>query len=212
MKALGARVKLVYNPEPLLFRIGGYAYYSHYRDTQDNIQIQLTPALTLDPAYNPSFGSYTTVNAAYDETVLTGDAEIRVRRLRIIAEFARQTVIYAMPTQVDSQDKLLKGVPFNVNIYDPSHYGFGGYVMAAYEIPFHTAPLDFTRHAVRGIRLRRPVDHGAGQEQRRRSAAGLNVKPSPYVTLKVEVSRLLPENKSIASAATAVMSQIAFSF
>lgn len=211
MKALGARVKLVYNPEPLLFRIGGYAYYSHYRDTQDNIQIQLTPALTLDPAYSPSFGSYTTLNAAYDETVLTGDAEIRIRRLRIIAEFARQTVIYAMPTQVDSQDKLLKGVPFNMTIYDPSHYGLGGYVMAAYEIPFHTKPLDFTVMPYAGYDYVAPSTT-VPVRNNVQIRGGLNVKPSPYVTLKVEVSRLLPENKSIASAATAVMSQIAFSF
>ncbi len=211
MKAIGARVKLVYNPEPLLFRIGGYAYYNHYRDTQDNIQIQLTPALTLDPAYSPSFGSYTTVNSAYDETVITGDAEIRIRRLRIIAEFARQTVIYAMPTQVDSQDKLLKGVPFNTTIYDPSHYGLGGYVMAAYEIPFHTAPLDFTVMPYAGYDYVAPSTT-VPVRNNVQIRGGLNVKPSPYVTLKVEVSRLLPENKSIASAATAVMSQIAFSF
>ncbi|HTB71996.1 MAG TPA: hypothetical protein VK762_02070 [Polyangiaceae bacterium] len=211
MKAIGARVKLVYNPEPLLFRIGGYAYYNHYRDTQDNIQIQLTPALTLDPAYSPSFGSYTTVNSAYDETVITGDAEIRIRRLRIIAEFARQTVIYEMPTQVDSQDKLLKGVPFNTTIYDPSHYGLGGYVMAAYEIPFHTAPLDFTVMPYAGYDYVAPSTT-VPVRNNVQIRGGLNVKPSPYVTLKVEVSRLLPENKSIASAATAVMSQIAFSF
>ncbi len=211
MKALGARVKLVYNPEPLLFRIGGYAYYNHYRDTQDNIQIQLTPALTLDPAYSPSFGSVATQNSAYDETVITGDVEIRVRRLRIIAEFARQTVLYAMPTQVDSQDKLLKGVPFNMAIYDPSHYGLGGYVMAAYEIPFHTAPLDFTVMPYAGYDYVAPSTT-VPVRNNVQIRGGLNVKPSPYVTLKCEVSRLLPENKSVASAATAVMSQIAFSF
>jgi hypothetical protein len=211
MKAVGARVKLVYNPEPLLFRIGGYAYYNHYRDTQDNIQIQLTPALTLDPAYSPSFGSTTTVNSAYDETVITGDAEVRIRHLRIIAEFARQTVVYAMPTQVDSQDKLLKGVPFNVAIYDPSHYGLGGYVMAAYEIPFHTTALDFTVMPYAGYDYVAPSTT-VPVRNNVQIRGGLNVKPSPYVTLKIEASRLLPENRSIASAATAVMSQIAFSF
>ncbi len=211
MKALGARLKIIYNPEPVLFRIGGYAYYNHYRDTQDNIQIQLTPALTLDPAYTPSFGSYNTVSAAYDETVLTADAELRIKRLRIIAEFARQTVIYAQPTQVDSQDKLLKGVPFNQAIFDPSHYGLGGYVMAAYEIPFHTAPLDFTVMPYAGYDYVAPSTT-VPVRNNVQIRGGLNVKPSPYVTLKVEVSRLLPENKSIASAATAVMSQIAFSF
>jgi hypothetical protein len=40
----------------------------------------------------------------------------------------------------------------------------------------------------------------------------LNVKPSPYVTVKLEVSRLVPDNKSIASDATVYMSQLAYSF
>jgi hypothetical protein len=116
-----------------------------------------------------------------------------------------------MPTQVDSQDKLLKGVPFNLTIYDPSHYGLGGYVMAAYEIPFHTAPLDFTVMPYAGYDYVAPSTT-VPVRNNVQIRGGLNVKPSPYVTLKVEVSRLLPENKSIASAATAVMSQIAFSF
>jgi hypothetical protein len=211
MKALGARIKLVYNPEPVLFRIGGYAYYNQYRDTQDNIQIQLTPQQTLDPAYSPSFGSYSTTNAAYNETILTADAELRIRRLRIIAEFARQTVIYQMPTAVDSQDQLLKGVPFNVTIYDPSHYGLGGYVMAAYEIPFHTSLLDFTVMPYAGYDYVAPSTT-VPVRNNTQIRGGLNVKPSPWVTMKLEVSRLLPENKSIASDATAIMSQLAFSF
>ena len=33
MKALGARLKLVYNHDDVYFRIGGYAYYSQYVDT-----------------------------------------------------------------------------------------------------------------------------------------------------------------------------------
>ena len=211
MKAFGARLKIVYNPEPFYFRLGAFAYYSQYRDNQDQIKIQLTPGLTLDPAYSPSFGTYSVTNSAYDETVLTGDAEFRVGRLRIIGEFARQTVIYDAPSAVPDDQKLLKGVPFNVPIVDPSHYAFGGYVMAAYEVPFHTKPIDFSVTPYAGYDYVVPsttVPVRTNTQLR----GGLNVKPSPYATLKLEVSRLLPENTSTASDATVVMAQLAYSF
>lgn len=211
MKAFGARLKFVYNPEPFLFRLGGYAYYSQYRDSQDHVRLQIGQDLTLDPAYSPSFGSYNVTTSSYNETVLTGDAEVRVGRLRVLAEIARQTVIYNLASQVASDDQLLKGVPFNVTIYDPSHYGFGGYVMAAYEVPFHTSLLDFSVMPYAGYDYVVPsttVPVRANTQLR----GGLNVKPSPYVTLKLEVSRLLPQEEAVASKATAVMSQLAFSF
>lgn len=211
MKAVGARLKLVYDAEPLMLRIGGYAYYSHYRDSEDHIRIQLDPSLTLDPAYSPSFGAYSQTTQSYDETVLTADAEIRFHKLRIIGEFARQTVIYDQASQVADDEKLLKGVPFNVTIYDPSHYGLGGYVMAAYEIPIHTRLLDVavTPYAGYDYVVPSTTEPVRANTQIR---GGLNLKPSPWVTLKLEASRLLPENKYVASDATAIMSQIAFSF
>jgi hypothetical protein len=211
MKALGARLKLVYNPDSVLLRIGGYAYYSQYRDTQDEIRIQVTPALTLDPAYVPSFGSYSVTNEAYNETVLTGDAEIRVGHLRLIGEFARQTVIYQAPSEVAADQKLLKGVPFNVTIYDPSHYAYGGYVMGAYEIPFHTRLIDSSVTPYAGYDYVVPSTT-VPTRNNTQIRGGLNVKPSPFVTAKLEISRLIPDDKAIASNATAVMSQLAFSF
>jgi hypothetical protein len=211
MKAFGARLKFVYNPEPFLFRLGGYAYYSHYRDSITHIRIQVGSNLALDPAYNPSFGSYSVDTQSYDETVLTGDAELRYRHLRIIGEFARQTIIYNLANQISDDEKLLKGVPFSQAIYDPSHYGLGGYVMAAYEIPIHTAAVDLSVMPYAGYDYVVP----STTVQTRNNIqirAGLNVKPSPYVTLKLEVSRLLPESHYVASNATGLMSQVAFSF
>ncbi len=211
MKAFGARLKIVYNPEAFLFRIGGYAYYSQYRDTEDEIQVHLTPELTLDPSYSPSLGSTSVTNEAYNETVLTGDAELRVGHLRLIGEFARQTVIYQTPNEVDAQWKLLKGVPFDVNIYDPSHYAYGGYVMAAYEVPIHTSLFDLTVTPYAGYDYVVPSTT-VPTRNNTQFRGGLNVKPSPFVTIKLEASRLLPQSKAVASDATALMSQLAFSF
>jgi hypothetical protein len=211
MKAIGGRLKLVYNPEAFLFRIGGYAYYSQYRDTEDEIKVQLTPALTLDPSYYPSLGSYSVTNTAYNETVLTGDAELRVGRLRVIGEFARQTVIYTVPNEIGSEWQLLKGIPFSLTGYDPSHYAYGGYVMAAYEVPVHTKILDFSVTPYAGYDYVAPST-SVPTRNNTQVRGGLNVKPSPFVTLKLEVSRLIPESRAIASDATAVMSQVAYSF
>ncbi len=211
MKAFGARLKLVYNPEPFLVRIGGYAYYNHYRDTADHVRIQLGQDLKLDPAYGAPFGSYNVTTSSYDETVFTADAEFRYKNLRIIGEFVHQTVIYNTPRRVDDDDKLLKGAPFNVTIYDPSHYAFGGYGMMAYEVPIHTKLIDFKIMPYIGYDYVIPsttIPVRSNTQLR----GGLNVKPSPYVTLKLEVSRLLPENKSVASQGTAVMSQLSYSF
>ena len=211
MKALGARLKFVFNPEPFLIRVGGYAYYSEYRDVQENIFTQLTAAGTIDPSYSPAFGDAETVTESYDETILTADAEVRIGKLRLLGEFARQTVMYTQPFLSGTEDKLLTGVPSTVTTYDPNHYGLGGYAMIAYEIPFSTKLLDFSVTPYAGYDYVVPTtsDPVRNNTQWR---AGLNVKPSPYVTVKAEVARVVPDSSLVASDAWAGISQVAFSF
>jgi hypothetical protein len=211
MKAFGGRLKLVYAPEPFYFRLGGYAYYSEYVDSTESFEVHLTPNLTLDPSYNPSIQSVDNVQASYDETIVTGDAEFRVQRFRLLAEFAHQTVIYTEPNVLGPIDKLLKGVPLSQNVFDTSHYGLGGYVLAAYEIPFHTKLLDFSVTPYVGY------DYVVPSTSTQTTATtqvrgGLNVKPSPYVTVKGEVARIIPTDKDVGSDVTALISQVAFSF
>jgi hypothetical protein len=50
------------------------------------------------------------------------------------------------------------------------------------------------------------------QSQTQQVRGGLNVKPSPYVTMKVELSRIVPEATVLNSAGTAAFGQLAFSF
>ncbi len=209
MKALGARLKLVYSHDSFTFRLGGYAYYSQYTDSTENITVHLTPKLTLDPSYNPSFGSSTTVNGSYDESILTADAEIRWKKLRVLAEYAHSTIIYTSPSTIGAAESLLKA-PLNVNLYDPSHYGYGGYVMAAYEIPFHGAvDLSVTPYVGADFVTPSTTETVRSNHQYR---AGINVKPSPYVTLKLEVARWLPNTAAVGSEAYSIMSQVAYSF
>ena len=211
MKAVGARLKLVYSHDSLYFRLGGYGYYNQYVDTTDGFQVQLTPGLVLDNSVATPIGSSVQTNQSYDETIVTGDAEFRYQRFRLLGEFAHQTVIYNIPTQLGPVSQLLKGVPLNVNAYDPSHYGYGGYVMAAYEIPFQTKLLDFSVTPYAGYDYVIPSTT-VQVESTTQVRGGLNVKPSPYVTLKVEVSRIVPEAKAVNSVGTGVFSQLAFSF
>jgi hypothetical protein len=211
MKAVGARLKLVYTHDAVSFRLGGYAYYNKYVDSTDSFVVHLTPGLVLDNSVASPIGSSVQYNQSYDESIFTGDAEFRLQRFRLLGEFAHQTVLYNIPTQLGTVSQLLKGVPLNVNAYDPSHYGYGGYIMAAYEIPFHTKPLDFSVTPYAGYDYVIPSTT-VQVESTTQIRGGLNVKPSPYVTLKVEVSRIIPEAKAVDSVGTAVFSQIAFSF
>jgi len=209
MKALGARLKVVYSHDDFTFRLGGYAYYSQYMDSTEDITVHLTPQLTLDNSYNPAFGSSTTVNESYDETLLTADAEMRWKKLRVLAEYAHQTVIYTAPEKIGAAESLLKA-PLNVTLYDPSHYAYGGYVMAAYEIPFHGAvDLSVTPYAGFDFVTPSTTETVRNNHQYR---AGINVKPSPYVTLKFEVARWISNTAAVGSNADSIMSQVAYTF
>jgi len=206
MKAFGARLKMVYSHDSFSFRLGGYAYYSQYMNSTENIVVHLTPKLALDPSYNPEFGSSTTVNEAYHESIFTADAEMRWKKLRVLAEYAHQTVIYTAPEQIGTAESLLKA-PYGVTLYDPSHYGYGGYVMAAYEIPIGSVSL--TPYAGADFVVPSTSQTIRNNHQYR---AGLNFKPSPYVTLKVEGARWIADTSALGSNADSIMSQVAFSF
>jgi hypothetical protein len=173
--------------------------------------LRLTPGLTLDHGVTPAFGSTENLAGAYDETVLTGDMEFRWKRLRVFGEAARQSVIYQTAHKVDDDDKLLQGAPLTATIYDASHYGWAAYVLGAYEIPLKTSfanimvtPFGGYDYIVPTTTL--PVKANA------QIRGGLNVQPSPYITLKVEAVRILPKSPAIASEGTAIFSQLAVSF
>jgi hypothetical protein len=83
--------------------------------------------------------------------------------------------------------------------------------MGAYEIPFHTRLIDFSVTPYAGYDYVVPSTT-VPTRNNTQIRGGLNVKPSPFVTAKLEISRLIPDDKAIASNATAVMSQLAFSF
>jgi hypothetical protein len=210
MKALGARLKFVYSHDDLMLRVGGYAYYSQYVNSTEDINVQLSPTLTINGVTNP-FSSSATTSANYDESIFTGDAEVRYKGLRILGEFAHKTVIYNTASQLGATSQLLKGIPANATAYDTSHYGYGGYVMGAYEVPVRTKAFDFSMTPYLGYDYVIPsttVETAATKQVR----GGLNFKPSPYVTLKIEGSRILPQAQAVDSQGTAVFGQVAYSF
>jgi len=210
MKALGARMKFVYSHDDLMVRVGGYAYYSQYVSSTEDINVQLAPNLTINGIASP-FSSGTTTSSSFDESIFTGDAELRFGGLRVLGEFAHKTVIYNNPSQLGATSQLLKGIPANATVYDTSHYGYGGYVMGAYEVPVRTKTFDFSITPYAGYDYVIPstsVQTVATKQFR----GGLNFKPSPYVTLKIEGSRILPQAPAIDSQGTAVFGQVAYSF
>lgn len=211
-KAFGGRLKLVYDDgERFHFRIGAYGYVNQYRDTDSHVFLRLTPSLTIDRGAGAAFGSTEVTNGAYDETVVTGDLEVRWRRFRVFGEVARQSVVYQVAKKIDDDDKVLQGAPLSADLYDASHYGWAFYVLGGYEIPIKTSLLNLTVTPYAGYDRIVPSTV-LPVKSNTQIRAGFNIRPSPYITLKLEGVRLLPESPAVASDGTALMSQLAVAF
>ena len=213
MKGIGARLKIIYNPEPLLIRVGSYSYYSEYRDVAEHTVVQVTADGRPDTAYKPPMGSFPILREASNNVIITADAEVRYKKLRLFGEFVRRTVLFEQPLELTGQEKFLKGiVPSSTVAYAPNRHAYGVYAMVAYEIPVHIGDTDIRVTPYAGYDLIMPSSELSSTITNTQLRAGLNVKPSPFVTVKLEVSRLLPKSPILASEATGVISQVAYSF
>jgi hypothetical protein len=210
-KGLGARLKLAYSTDRITLRLGAYGYTGRYTDSESRVILRLRPDLTVDTANPPVFGSKEIIHESYDERVLTLDALAQIWGAKVFAEYATRKVTYRNAPLVADDDKLLSGVPYDVPLYAAAYLGKALYVVGAYEFE-----LNFVKE---GLKLTPYVgyDHIApnsnistlNMDQYR---GGLNLKPSPWLTAKGEVIRVIPESNLIASRSWVVVGQVAVAF
>ncbi|MGC4068234.1 MAG: hypothetical protein QM784_27015 [Polyangiaceae bacterium] len=210
-KGLGARLKLAYSTDHVTLRLGGYGYTGRYTDSESRVILRLRPDLTVDTENPPVFGSKEIIHESYDERVLTLDALAQTWGAKVFAEYAIRKVTYRHAPLVADDDKLLSGVPYYVPLYAAAYLGKALYVVGAYEFE-----LNFLKE---GLKLTPYVgyDHIApnnnvstlNMDQYR---GGLNLKPSPWLTAKGEVIRVIPESNLIASRSWVVVGQVAVAF
>lgn len=210
-KALGLRVKVVYQQDDLLLRLGGYAYSGRYTDRNEQVNIWLTPALDIDHSQPAAFGSTSTVTNSYRESIGTLDAVAQYKGLKVMGEFAKRKVVFDVAPPMDRQTAWMNDVPFGTTVYSSGYTGLAYYGVLAYELPLG--------ESLGGIKVTPYVgaDHLAPDQTRpyydqNQYRMGLNVKPSPYVTTKLEATRAIPKEEVIASKMWLVTAQAAVAF
>ena len=210
-KALGLRGKLVYSKDDLLLRLGGYGYYGKYTDRDNEANVYLTPALTLDRTQPVPFGGISKVTNSYRETIGTLDAMVQYKGLKVMAEYARRKVVYDVAPLMDPRGGLLFNVPYGTTIHAAGYTGIAYYVLGGYEFDLGDSLSNIKVTPYAGY------DHLAPDQTQPWYNSdiyrfGLNVKPSPYVTAKLEAERHIPMEDVFASKNWTLLAQTAVSF
>ena len=210
-KALGLRLKLVYATDDMSFRVGGYGYQGTYTDSQHREYVQVRPDLTLDTSYPVAVGSTESIQVAYKESILALDALVRLKGFRLFGEYARRRVIFTHAPPFPDDDKLLNGIPYAIPLHVAGFIGTAYYVMGAYEIDASRIleGLKITPYA--GFDEIRP-NGNVITENMKQYRVGLNIKPSPWATMKFEAVRIVPDAEALGSRAWAAISQLAIAF
>ncbi len=207
-KALGLRLKLVYSTDDVTLRIGGYGFTGRYTDQEERDYVQLRPDLTLD---SPAFGANLITTESYNEQTVTLDALVRYKGLKLFGEYARRRVIYSHAPLEGDDDKMLSGVPYNVPLYYASYIGTAYYAVAAYEVNVSSI-LDGAKVTPYIGFDRIEPNNVAPVQNNKQYRFGLNVKPSPWVTTKLEAVREVPEAVAVGSKGWALVAQLAVAF
>jgi hypothetical protein len=210
-KAIGLRAKLVYNSDDLLLRLGGYLYYGRYTDRNEQTNVYLTSAMTLDRSQPVPFGSQSDVTNSYRETVGTLDAMLQYKGFKLMAELAQRKVLYDHAPSMMPESALLNNVPYSLTAYAASYTGIAYYALMGYEFNLgeHLWNTKVTPYV--GADHLSP-DETTPELDMNQFRFGVNVKPSPYVTNKIEAMRVIPKADEMASRLWMVLFQTAVSF
>ena len=210
-KAVGLRAKFIYSTDDLLLRLGGYVYRGRYTDSEQRSTLALTPAMSLDRSQAVPWGSTSKDISSYQETVGTLDAMIQFKGLKVMGEMARRQVLYNVAPPMDPQAALLKGIPFGAQVHAASYNGIAYYVIAGYEIDLGDSLAHVKVTPYLGADHLSP-DQTMPYLDMNQYRLGLNVKPSPYITNKLEAMRVVPKSAETSSQAWMVVAQTAVSF
>lgn len=157
-KGVGLKIKLIYKKPDFDASLGGYGYYSTYSD-------KVIDGLNYDPVQE------------HREYTFSIDGLIAYKGLRLQGEYIRSLILYS--------DSVPRPMTPPFNLISPDHTNVKAYVMLAYELPLDDllGTMRLTPYA--SIAFERPY---SGKWYNTNSYwAGLNFKPSAWVTLKTEV-------------------------
>jgi len=216
-KGVGLRLRLAYEGSDVRVAAGSYGYYGKYTDHKKVIDLELVedpadPSYgTLDQSVDKPITAELVATAEYDEVVVSADLLFELYGVRLQAEYVWRRVDYETPGLLDPEEIMFAGgTPMDV-LYSPSFLGQGFYGLIAYELPLSNwiEPVRITPYFM--YEYNRHDDMRPNQNITT-YIGGINIKPSPYVTLKVEGGAAVPERNYYGSILRAVTAQMAVSF
>ncbi|MCP4602538.1 MAG: hypothetical protein GY847_18815 [Proteobacteria bacterium] len=207
-KGVGLRLKLAYLGDKITIAGGAYAYYSRTNDNKKTIHVAgMSDKATDDKPLQVEISDISDTK----EINIATDLLIEAFGFRLQSEYVWVYSKQLIPSPISSNFSIFHGVSPFQTILTPSQLGNDVYVLLAYELPLekwlenlriipffmfeYGLPLDMYKY--RGIT---------------QYILGLNLKPSPYITLKLEGEIATFHTKSMGKPGKGIIAQLAVSF
>jgi hypothetical protein len=181
-KGLGLQLKLTYSRPNVEIAAGGYGYFGEYSERKNS------PSETGDGTY----GASSEIAENFKEYVLETDLSVVLYGVRVQAEYIVNL------TKYEKGGRPLE-TAVGGNAFQPDFTGNYVYGLVGYQLPLDRLLKDMPITVYFGSEFDMPRDY---MEDFKNFILwfGVNFKPSPYVTLKVEASRTHLEHEEFASA------------
>ena len=211
-KGVGLRLRLAYEGTDVRAAAGGYGYYGSYTDQKKVVDIDFDETGHLDRSQDQPLTISRVDTARYDEVVVSADLKLEIHGVRLQSEYVWRRVDFDKPHLRDELETLfVGGVPGVDQYYYSSYIGQGVYGLLAYELPLWEliAPVRIIPYVYFEYNVPNDTLEYEGMTY---IVGGLNVKPSPYVTLKLEGGYAKPADDLIGKDLKGVSAQMAVSF
>jgi hypothetical protein len=214
-KGVGLRLRLDWQGDPVRIAAGGYGYYGKYTDTKKVVSLDLVESGPEAGSLDTSTSMPLRVNmvevGAYDEVVASADLLVEAFGVSLQGEYVWKRVDYTMPVLRTQSEALFGGGLPGEQVFAPSHTGWGAYGLLGWELPLrdHLGPVRITPYFLFEVNRH---DESLRYQNLMIFIGGLNVKPSPYVTLKAEFGYAEAELDYYGGALKNIALQMAVSF
>ncbi len=210
-KAVGLRMRLSYEGEKLRLSAGGYGFYGVSSKTEKVVEMHMRSDMTLDMSLDRPMRVVINDTGTRDDYILSADFLLEIAGIELQSEYVWNRMNVQTHSIEEPEWAVAKGgSPLDTSYY-ASSVGNAVYVLLGYELPLYEwiAPVRITPYLLyEYTEYSDTAPHGNIDLYR----GGLNVKPSPYVVLKVEFVYGVPHNKIYGETNKALLGQAAVSF
>ncbi len=193
-KGVGLRLRLAYYGDNLNITLGGYGYYGKYTEVKKSSVAVLDTDLTIDLSAEEPIRARTTVTEAYYEYIVSADLMVEFFGVKLQGEYVFRYVDYETHGIRTPGMSFLSGANALETIYNANNTGNGVYGLLSWELPLaewinplRITPFFMYEHNVSDDTMK-PMNFDV-------ILGGINLKPSPFVALKLEYSLGIPQHK-----------------